>query len=153
MSRTRIAYFFGGTGMLITVGVILDTMRQIETFLLAAPLRWLPQEGPHPRPQREPAAGRDRRSAELRKPCMKTRHCRCCDLARVGHRGIWAYKVFAEISSLLRSAVAAINDPFARFGPRRQSKFLLLGSPDFHSENLMNRARSLNLEHVSPLAS
>lgn len=31
---TRVAYFFGGTGMLITVGVILDTMRQIETFLL-----------------------------------------------------------------------------------------------------------------------
>jgi preprotein translocase subunit SecY len=31
---TRIAYFFGGTGMLITVGVILDTMRQVETFLL-----------------------------------------------------------------------------------------------------------------------
>ena len=30
----RGAYFFGGTGMLITVGVILDTMRQIETFLL-----------------------------------------------------------------------------------------------------------------------
>jgi preprotein translocase subunit SecY len=30
----RIAYFFGGTGMLITVGVVLDTMRQIETFLL-----------------------------------------------------------------------------------------------------------------------
>ena len=30
----RIAYFFGGTGMLITVGVLLDTMRQIETFLL-----------------------------------------------------------------------------------------------------------------------
>jgi preprotein translocase subunit SecY len=29
-----IGYFFGGTGMLITVGVILDTMRQIETFLL-----------------------------------------------------------------------------------------------------------------------
>ena len=29
-----VAYFFGGTGMLITVGVILDTMRQIETFLL-----------------------------------------------------------------------------------------------------------------------
>ncbi|MDD3179415.1 MAG: preprotein translocase subunit SecY [Opitutaceae bacterium] len=31
---SRIAYFFGGTGMLITVGVMLDTMRQIETFLL-----------------------------------------------------------------------------------------------------------------------
>jgi preprotein translocase subunit SecY len=30
----RISIFFGGTGMLITVGVILDTMRQIETFLL-----------------------------------------------------------------------------------------------------------------------
>jgi len=30
----RIAIFFGGTGMLITVGVILDTMRQMETFLL-----------------------------------------------------------------------------------------------------------------------
>jgi preprotein translocase subunit SecY len=30
----RVAYFFGGTGMLITVGVILDTIRQIETFLL-----------------------------------------------------------------------------------------------------------------------
>jgi len=30
----QIAHFFGGTGMLITVGVILDTMRQVETFLL-----------------------------------------------------------------------------------------------------------------------
>ena len=30
----RIAYFFGGTGMLICVGVLLDTIRQIETFLL-----------------------------------------------------------------------------------------------------------------------
>ncbi len=30
----RIAYFFGGTGMLITVGVLLDTIRQLETFLL-----------------------------------------------------------------------------------------------------------------------
>jgi preprotein translocase subunit SecY len=30
----RVAVFFGGTGMLITVGVILDTMKQIETFLL-----------------------------------------------------------------------------------------------------------------------
>ena len=30
----RLAVFFGGTGMLITVGVILDTMKQIETFLL-----------------------------------------------------------------------------------------------------------------------
>lgn len=29
-----VGVFFGGTGMLITVGVALDTMRQIETFLL-----------------------------------------------------------------------------------------------------------------------
>lgn len=30
----KMAQFFGGTGMLITVGVVLETMRQIETFLL-----------------------------------------------------------------------------------------------------------------------
>jgi len=30
----QVAIFFGGTGMLITVGVVLDTMRQVETFLL-----------------------------------------------------------------------------------------------------------------------
>jgi len=30
----RVAIFFGGTGMLITVGVVLDTMRQVETYLL-----------------------------------------------------------------------------------------------------------------------
>ncbi len=30
----RVAIFFGGTGMLITVGVMLDTMRQVETHLL-----------------------------------------------------------------------------------------------------------------------
>ena len=43
-----------------------------------------------------------------------------------------------------------INDLFTRFGPPAKTKFLLLGSPDFRSENLMNRGRSLNLEHVSP---
>src|ERR1043165_6176899 len=41
-------------------------------------------------------------------------------------------------------------DPFASSGPPAKAKFLLLGSPDFRSESLMNRARSLNLEHVSP---
>jgi adenylate kinase len=46
--------------------------------------------------------------------------------------------------------MAAINDPFARFGARARTKLLLLGSPVFRSENLMNRVRSLNLEHVSP---
>ena len=43
-----------------------------------------------------------------------------------------------------------INDLFARSGHPAKTKFLLLGSPDFHSENLMNWGRSLNLEHVSP---
>ena len=47
--------------------------------------------------------------------------------------------------------MAGNTDPFAGFGPAAKAKFLLLGSPDFRSENLMNRARSLNLEHVSPL--
>lgn len=47
--------------------------------------------------------------------------------------------------------MAGISDPFAGIGPAAKAKFLLLGSPDFHSETLMDRARSLNLEHVSPL--
>ena len=42
------------------------------------------------------------------------------------------------------------SDLFARSSPPGRSKLLLLGSPDFRPENLMNRARSLNLEHVSP---
>jgi preprotein translocase subunit SecY len=29
-----VAQFFGGTSLLIIVGVALDTMRQVETFLL-----------------------------------------------------------------------------------------------------------------------
>ena len=31
---SKIAHFFGGTGALIAVGVSLDTMRQVETYLL-----------------------------------------------------------------------------------------------------------------------
>jgi adenylate kinase len=46
--------------------------------------------------------------------------------------------------------MAAIYDLFSGFGPVAKTKLLLLGSPDFRSENLMNRVRSLNLEHVSP---
>jgi adenylate kinase len=46
--------------------------------------------------------------------------------------------------------MAGINDLFSRFGPPAKTKLLLLGSPDFRSENLMNQVRSLNLEHVSP---
>ena len=44
-----------------------------------------------------------------------------------------------------------INDLFSRSGPPAKAKFLLLGSADFRPESLMNRVRSLNLEHVSPV--
>ena len=47
--------------------------------------------------------------------------------------------------------MAGISDPFAGYGPAAKAKFLLLGSTDFLSESLMNRARSLNIEHVSPV--
>ena len=46
--------------------------------------------------------------------------------------------------------MASTSGLFLRFGPPAKTKFLLLGSPDFHSETLLNQARSLNLEHVSP---
>ena len=32
--QTSFAYFFGGTSLLIMVGVVLDTLQQIETYLL-----------------------------------------------------------------------------------------------------------------------
>ena len=47
--------------------------------------------------------------------------------------------------------MAGISDPFAGCGPAAKAKLVILGSPDFRSENLMNWARSLNIEHVSPL--
>ena len=46
--------------------------------------------------------------------------------------------------------MAGISVPFGNFGPAAKARLLLLGSLDLHS-SLMNRARSLNLEHVSPL--
>ena len=46
--------------------------------------------------------------------------------------------------------MASINDPFSRSGAPAKAKFLLLGSPDFRWENMMNQVRSLNIEHVSP---
>jgi adenylate kinase len=46
--------------------------------------------------------------------------------------------------------MASGSDLFASSSPPGRSKLLLLGSSVFHSENLMNRVRSLNLEHVSP---
>lgn len=45
--------------------------------------------------------------------------------------------------------VAGISDPFAGYGPAAKAKFILLGSSDFN-QNLMDRVRSLNIEHVSP---
>ena len=45
--------------------------------------------------------------------------------------------------------MAGISDLFAGCGPSAKAKFLLLGSPDFPSEKLMNQGRSLNIEHVS----
>ena len=46
--------------------------------------------------------------------------------------------------------MAAIYDPPARFGARAKTKLVILGSSVFPSEKLMDRVRSLNLEHVSP---
>lgn len=47
--------------------------------------------------------------------------------------------------------MAGISDPFTGLGPAAKAKLVILGPLDSHSENLINRARSLNLEHVSPL--
>lgn len=48
--------------------------------------------------------------------------------------------------------MAGISNPFAGFGPAAKTKFLILGSLDSEHEAIMNRVRSLNLEHVSPAA-
>jgi adenylate kinase len=44
----------------------------------------------------------------------------------------------------------AIFDPFSYLGAAAQTKLLLLGSNDFRMEEMMDRARSLQIEHVSP---
>jgi adenylate kinase len=46
----------------------------------------------------------------------------------------------------------AIFDLFSHLGAPAQTKLLLLGSIDFRTEETMNRARSLQIEHVSPAA-
>jgi hypothetical protein len=43
------ASFFGGTSMLIGVGVILDTLQQVESYLLM-PLRWFDENRSYHRP-------------------------------------------------------------------------------------------------------
>lgn len=47
-------------------------------------------------------------------------------------------------------APVAIIDPFARLGLTAQTKLLLPGARDLPTEDLASRARSLQLEHVSP---
>jgi len=42
-----------------------------------------------------------------------------------------------------------IFDPFSYLGAPAQTKVLLLGSMDVRTEEMMNRARSLQIEHVS----
>jgi adenylate kinase len=44
----------------------------------------------------------------------------------------------------------AIFDLFFHVGASAQTKLVLLGTADFRMEELLNRARSLQLEHVSP---
>lgn len=46
--------------------------------------------------------------------------------------------------------MAGISDPFAGCGPHAKIKLLCLGTPDFPMETLLNRTRSLHIEHVSP---
>jgi adenylate kinase len=43
-----------------------------------------------------------------------------------------------------------IIDPFSRLGAPARTKLLLLGSIDFRGEEMIDRARSLQIEHVSP---
>jgi len=43
-----------------------------------------------------------------------------------------------------------INDLFSRFGAGAKTKLLVLGSIVSQVDDVMNRVRSLNLEHVSP---
>jgi len=47
--------------------------------------------------------------------------------------------------------MAGISDPFGAFGAAARAKFLLLGRPDSAMETVINQARSLNIEHVSPV--
>jgi adenylate kinase len=48
-------------------------------------------------------------------------------------------------------AMAAITDLFSPGGGPAKTKIIILGSPDFRSEKLMNLSRSLHIEHVSPV--
>jgi len=47
--------------------------------------------------------------------------------------------------------MAGISDPLVAFGGAAKAKFLLLGRPDSAMETVINQARSLNIEHVSPV--
>jgi adenylate kinase len=47
--------------------------------------------------------------------------------------------------------MGAIFDLFSPLGGPAQTKLLLLGPIDFRTEEMIHRARSLHLEHVSPV--
>ena len=57
----NVPFYFGGTSLLIVVGVALDTVRQMESHLLMRQLRRLPQA---------PAARRRRAREQLRRACF-----------------------------------------------------------------------------------
>ena len=44
ISQTSANFFFGGTSILIVIGVALDTVKQLEAQLMMAQLRGLPQK-------------------------------------------------------------------------------------------------------------
>jgi adenylate kinase len=46
--------------------------------------------------------------------------------------------------------MSVIFDLFSHLGAPAQTKLLLLGPIDFRTEEIMDRARSLQIEHVSP---
>jgi adenylate kinase len=46
--------------------------------------------------------------------------------------------------------MGAIFDPFSYLGATAQTKLLLLGPTDSRTEEMIDRARSLQIEHVSP---
>ena len=126
--RYRIAYFFGGTGMLITVGVILDTMRQIETFLLQRHYDGFLRKGRLRARSANPQQAHDGRC-----PRHRGRHedrlaaswaCSSLGLA------IWAFRVLHQIVLYSGGADGHQSTSFRRFGAPAKTKLLLLGSLD-----------------------
>jgi preprotein translocase subunit SecY len=88
----RLAVFFGGTGMLIIVGVILDTMKQIETFLLQRHYDGFLKKGRvRARSSNSPGATGDALSSEA----MMKLAVPVLGLLALGV-GIWAYRILLK---------------------------------------------------------